>query len=351
MPKIISSPLSRPELELRARDALNLLVSKLPSAILTEIQSLDRGGPDLEFRLELPSGKYGLICTVRTRAWANELHAVVHGLKEIQKHRADDEIVCVLIAPFLSDVAIELCEKLRISWVDLSGNCELKIGSSYIRIRGNQNSHNKLIRTPSLYTPRSSKVVHALLLDPSRKWTTQELAKETGVSLGQISSVKKALESIEWLDSGYGHTSVTHPQKLLEDWCKNYRPRRNVVRLFTLDSPAVLEARIQAALPDYAFAEFSAADRYSTYTRYQRVSLYVKTWEQSFTEVLGLKPADGAANVTIYETEEGLAFTESFQGSRCASPILTYLDLSLLQGRGQDAANHLLETIIKLRWK
>jgi hypothetical protein len=306
---------------------------------------------DFDVQLRLGSDRQRLLCEAKTRAWPNELHAIAHRLQQGVRQHLSDRTTPVFIAPYLSPHAIQSCAELGLSWADFAGNCELKIDGAYIKVLGNPNPYKKGRGTASLYSPQSSRVVHALLLEPHRKWTTGELAHSAGVSLGQVSNVKKLLETNNWIRAVYGEASLKEPRKLLDDWSLHYKPPRKTVRLFTLDTPTQLEEKIGATLSDYAFTELSAAQRYAPYTRHQRVAFYVSRWEEGHASALGLKGGDGAANVTIYETGEELAFTETVNGSWCVSPIQTYLDLRLLSGRGQDAAEHLLHSVIEPRWK
>ncbi len=339
------------ELERKAQDAIRNLAAMIPGAQIEIVQRPRSGAWDFEAKLVMDSGQQRLLCEAKSRAWPNELHAIAHRLHQGVRQISPDRSVPVFIAPYFSPQAIQSCSELDLSWADLSGNCELKIDGAYMKVLGNPNPFKKGRGTASLYTPQSSQVVHALLLEPHRKWKTEHLAHAAGVSLGQVSSVKKLLRANNWIHATYGETSITAPRKLLDDWSLHYKPRRKSIRLFTLETPAQLEERISSTLSDYAFTELSAAHRYAAHTRHQRVALYVSRWREEQALKLGLKGGDGAANVTIYETGEELAFVDIVNECRCVSPILTYLDLRLLSGRSQDAAEHLLESVIEPRWK
>ncbi len=351
MLKEITQSISRQELERKAQDAIRALVATIPGVRVEIVPHTSGSAWDFEAQLVLTSGRQRLLCEAKSRAWPNELHAIAYRLQQGVRQILPERSVPVVIAPYLSPQAIQCCAELGLSWADLAGNCELKIDGAYIKVMGSPNLFKKGRGTASLYSPQSSKVVHALLLQPHRNWTTEDLAKVAGVSLGQVSSVRKLLETNNWIHATYGKTTLTEPRKLLDDWSLHYKPQRKAIRLYTLDTPVQLEERIRSTVSDYAFTELSAGQRYAPYTRHQRVALYVTRWQDEQASTLGLKGGDGAANVTIYETGEALAFIETLNGSQCASPIQTYLDLRLLSGRGQDTAEHLLESVIEARWK
>lgn len=351
MLKSSSASISGPELDHKAQEAILALVSTIPGSRAEIIHQ--PGGKDWDFGVLLQGAnrRHLLICEVKSRAWPNELHAIAHRLHHVERSNPHENSTLVLIAPYFSPQAIDSCLQLGLSWVDLAGNGELRIDGAYIKVFGNPNPFKKGRGTASLYSPQSSQVVHALLLEPRRKWTTEELARTARVSLGQVSSVKRLLEANDWLHATYGETTLSEPKKLLDDWSLHYKPRRKTIRLFSLSTPTQLEEKIGSVLTDYAFTELSAAQRYAPYTRHQRVAFYVPRWRDQDASILGLRGGDGAANVTIYETGDEIGFTEAINGSQCASPIQTYLDLKLIAGRGQDAAEHLLETVIEARWK
>lgn len=339
-------PKNRSELEIKARDAIRALVDPIPGVLVEVHESATGADCDFEFRIKQKSTVQTLHCQVRSRAWPNEIYALTRRASESLPVKS----VRVLIAPYFSPQAIDTCTELGLSWADLAGNGELRLDGAYIKVLGNPNPLRKGRGTASLYSPQSSRVVHSLLLDPYRAWTTEELAKSAGVSLGQVSSVKKLLETNKWLEAGYRRSSLLEPGKVLEDWSQNYNPRRKAIRLYTLDKPEDLEAKIQSTLSDYAFTELSAAHRYAPFTRHQRVAVYVNRWREDLATRLGLSDGDGASNVTIYETGTEIPFIERINGSICVSPIQTYLDLRQLSGRGQDAAKYLLESVIEQRW-
>ena len=339
------------ELEGLAKDAIRKLLTSIPGTQREIFKAPSRREWDFEVDLVAERGTQTLLCEVKGRAWPNEMHGVGHRFKRAIEQSSLTRCVPVFIAPYLSPQAIEACHELGMSWADLAGNCELKLEGAYIKILGIPSLYKKGRETASLYSPKSSSVVQVLLLAPQRRWTMAELARESGVSLGQVAAVKKLLDRNHWILSTRGGTTLSEPRKLLDDWVVHYKPRRAAIRLFTLDSPDKLENRIAATLSDYAFTEFSAAQQYAPYTRHQRIAFYVTKWDDGNSKRLELASGDGAANVTIYETGEPLSFVEVVNGRRCASPILTYLDLKLLAGRGQDSAERLLESVIEMRWK
>lgn len=254
-----------------------------------------------------------------------------------------------MVAPYVSGPSAEACRDLGLSWADFAGNGQISAPGLYVHIQGLPNPHHVHRAPKSVFTPKASRVVHAMLLDVGWLWRTAELAEAAGVSIGQVSMVKKALENQGWIEAKHGGSRVVEPGQVLAEWASQYKPRREARHYFSVDAPSELEMKVSQLEPDAALAEFSAAARYGPHVRYQRVAFYAPSWSEERARALGLR-SSGSANVTVYVTPEPLRFAKCVDGAQCASPIQTYLDLVALGGRGRDAAEHLLETVILPRW-
>lgn len=341
---------NRATLERTARDVIQSMLSVVPSASIdiTDVGAWENW--DFTVQISTPLGHQIMLCEVKSRAWPNELHAFAHRMKESMLSSPEASIP-VFIAPYISKQAAEMCIELGLSWADFAGNGELRIKGAFIKIQGQPNPYKQGRGTASLYTPRSARIIHALLLNPRRVWTTEDLSEASGASIGHVANARRLLQQSGWIKASYGETVLMEPQKLLDDWKLHYKPKRQTSRFFTLDSPSKLEERVAELIPGAAFTEFSAAERYAPYTRYQRMAFYAPVFDESAARALELKRGDTANNVAIYETGEPIPFTECHGNISCVSPVITYLDLNLLAGRGQDAAQHLLETTILPRWQ
>ncbi len=330
------------------------VLSNIPNisvASTTESGGLIERGVDQIIEISTPEGTKILYCHYKSRAWTNELTSAKFHIERSQYFRGWHNCYALLIAPSVSDSAAKTCEELGLSWVDLAGNCNLALDGLFIKIRGNPNPHAKSRGTATLFSPKSAQVVHALLNHPGRQWTHSQLANVSGVSQAQVSSVKKLIENNGWIQAKYGEIRLTHPIDLLADWKEHYKPKRTAHQFFTLDSTEDLERKISENFPDFALTEVSSSEHYAPYVRNnRRLSFYSSNWKPEYAQAMGLRDGEGGSNVTVYQTDD-VQFPEEIDGVRCASPIQTYLDLSLLSGRGRDAAEHLYETVILPRWQ
>jgi hypothetical protein len=263
----------------------------------------------------------------------------------------------VFLAPYVSPEAAAICEAESFGYLDLAGNCLLKLGHNYIRREGRPNvtAQKRLLR--SFYSPKAERILRALLTEPCRSWKLQELAAAANVSLGQAHNVKTLLHDREWLTAGPNGLQLREPGKLLDEWAGNYDFSRSVKHNFHSLRPCRETEELIGALGTserirYAFTGFSAAARIAPHTRYQRVHAYVDP-ERVLTmaEAADLKRVATGANVVLLTPyDEGVYYNTQDEGHSVVSPVQLYLDLRALAGRGEDAAEFLLETVLQRQW-
>ena len=121
----------------------------------------------------------------------------------------------VFMAPYISSQSAAICEKAGIGYADLAGNCRLVFGQVYIERRDWPNPSIVKRELRSLFTPKASRILSVLLIDPKRSWKVLDLAREARVSLGQASNVKKLLEAREWVERSTKGLRLSHPEEVL----------------------------------------------------------------------------------------------------------------------------------------
>ena len=82
------------------------------------------------------------------------------------------------------------------------------------------------------------------------------------------------------------------------------------------------------------------------------MTAFVDTVADQWTELFEFKEVGSGANVTLLAPyDEGVYYGVLTQeGSRIVSPVQLYLDLIGFKGRGEEAANAILEEVIKPLW-
>ncbi len=102
----------------------------------------------------------------------------------------------------------------------------------------------------------------------------------------------------------------------------------------------------------YALTGFSGAARYAPSVRYQRAMAYVSRDVERMVKLLSLKEVTSGANVTfLIPYDEGVLYgARSVEGICIASPVQVYLDLLGMKGRGEEAAQAILDEVIRRSW-
>lgn len=234
----------------------------------------------------------------------------------------------------------------------------MSFGQVYIYREGKTNPFTRKRDLRSLYSPKASRVLRVLLSNPNRVWKMQELAIESGVSLGQVSNVKKLLNDREWLSANQNGFLLSKPEQLLSEWAENYNFRQNQVHdFYSLKSTSDIEYDLAMICNtekiQYNLTGFSGAARLAPSVRYQRVMAYVRQDDiDNLALQMKLKKVSSGANISLLAPYDDGVFYENSNSYfdnqvKVAVPVQVYLDLHAFRGRGEEAADFLLEEVIK----
>lgn len=350
--------LSSEELKKKAETALRTSLEKVPFVKIKNIKKdtgKDGKKPDLLVKVKLSSGEQYIIGEIKTSGQPRLARVAVNQLLRYLDMFPGS--YGVFMAPYISPEAAEVCLKENIGYLDFSGNCFLCFDQVYIENRGAPNLFAKRRDLRSLYSPKAERVLRVLLNNPKRIWKVKDLANEAGVSLGQVSNVKKLLDDREWLKIESDGFSLDQPEKLISEWAENYRFRKNQVWDFysMKDIPEIEDALANLCRRKgvkYALTGFSGAARLAPTVRYKRAFVYIEESQEAIASQLDLKKVTSGANVTLLTPyDEGVFYKDlEIDGMSVASPVQIYLDLIGFRGRGEEAANAILEEIIQPTW-
>lgn len=350
--------LSYEELEKKAETALRTCLKKVPFVKIKNIKKdsgRDGKKPDLLVKLKLSSGERYLIGDVKTSGQPRLARIAVNQLLRYLDMFPGS--YGVFMAPYISPEAAKICLKENIGYLDFSGNCFICFDQVYIENRGEPNLFAKRRDLRSLYSPKAERVLRVLLNNPKRMWKVKDLTDEAAVSLGQISNVKKLLDDREWLKIEPDGFSLDQPEKLISEWAENYRFRKNQVWDFysMKDIPEIEDALANFCRKKgikYALTGFSGSARLAPAVRYKRAFVYIEEYEEAIASQLDLKKVTSGANVTLLTPyDEGVFYnSRQIDGISVVSPVQIYLDLVGFRGRGEEAANAILDEIIRPTW-
>jgi hypothetical protein len=263
----------------------------------------------------------------------------------------------ILMAPYLSAESMEICGEIGVGCVDLSGNAFLSFGNAFIERTGMPNQFPEKRALKSMFSPKSSRVLRAILAEPARRWHVEELARAVGISLGLASKAKQALLSQEWIKEEERRFFPANPETMLEEWTKNYSYKKNRLSSFYSELD---ETSLETAVKDvcekrgypYGLALFSGARRIAPFVRFPRFFSYVTCSVDDVAGPMKLKRVESGANVTLLEPyDDGVFYgVRDVAGIKVVSDIQLYLDLKSYGGRGEEAARAIFEQRIKKAW-
>jgi Transcriptional regulator, AbiEi antitoxin, Type IV TA system len=329
----------------------------------------ERLGPDIKATLPLPTGgkvELWVVCKANPRPYQIAYDRTQDQLSSQSKRQ---NRIWVLAAPFVSPRMAQLCQELRWSWFDLAGNCHLSLPGTFQLERTGQPPVHRLPKTgANLSTPEAARILRALLAtdNAGRKWTQRDLQLHArpNVSIGLVNKVVRHLHDEAFLEKlPDGGFKLRAPLELLAAWRDAYRFDRHQRRsYFTLLQGRHLQEalwKLESLTGGHAaYAAFSAADFQAPHVRQPKTWLYVASdWEDKFREVVEAKLVDSGENLIVLMPEDNGVFylqEGGVMGQKrlsCTNSVQTYVDLWHCGGRGEEAAEALLEQRLKPEWK
>jgi hypothetical protein len=324
-------------------------------------QSLFQGRtrPDLTVDVETQGGGRYLI-VVEVKSYGQPRYASMGASQLRYMIEGREKTYGIFGAPFVSEESRAICRASGIGFIDLAGNCFIRFNGVYVSREGRPNPYPGTRPMRSIFAPRATRALRAMLLNPRRIWLVRDLATEAGISLGQASNLKKQLLNYsligESADSKTGF-SLADPQSLLDAWASKYDYRSNGIRdYYSPENVRVFEKRVvdylRANGMRYALTMTSGAARVAPFLRYSRAFSYVDGDQSAIAKDLGLKRVPSGANVTLLQPyDEGVYYgSREIDGAIVVSDIQLYLDLKGYKERGEEAAAFILENRLRKQW-
>jgi len=316
---------------------------------------------DVFISVKIPKSKANYIIIFEVKAAGQPRYArmAVNQIKSLINNRKN--CYGVFAATFISEESKQICRENNIGFLDVAGNCFFKFDNIYISIEGRPNPYPNTRPLKTIFSDKSTRALRVLLCNPKKEWYVQELAKESRISIGQASNIKKRLlelEFIEEVEYGKRHKiKLSNPESLLIEWSKNYSYQKNKIKNFySLDNVEILEKRLAEYFNKkniiYGFTLTSGASRIAPFLRYKRIFVFVKNEIENIAKDLNLKEVSTGANVSLLEPyDEGVFYkSQKINGTSVVSAVQLYLDLQSYKERGEEAAKFLLDQKLRGRW-
>ena len=342
------------DFEKRIEEALLKSLGDIPFVKVESARELKTpwGIPDVIAKVQSPEGERILVVEAKT---SGQPRLAREAINQLSRYKSKwKNAYGIFMAPYISPRSAEICSQEGIGYMDLAGNCYLSFDKIFIKKERPDNPFAQKRELRTLYSPKATRVLRVLLSNPRKRWKLIALAEEAQVSLGQVSNVKKLLMDREWIQASDEGFSLNTPQALLTEWSDNYSYRRNrIYEYYSLNRIEDIEVKLADTCRSegitYAFTGFSAAERLSPAVRYQKVAAYVQDKIERVASLLNLKKVSTGSNISLWDPYDAGVFyaCREIKGVQVVSPIQAYLDLKAFKGRGEEAANALLDELIK----
>lgn len=338
----------------RGQEALRQILEKIPVIEIESIENEAAPGdwqPDLTARLLVDGKRHLLISAYESNGQPRYARPALLELRSFIAELAL-EATPVFVAPYVSPAVRKLCEGMDAGFLDLVGNCRITFNGVFIERTVADRPATERRKLRSLFRPKSAQVLRTPLREPGRAWRVIELAEDSGVSVGQVSNVRRGLIDREWASVSSDGLILSDPDTLLDTWRESYvAPNGKRFTFYTPLHGRALEDAARSGLSAESetgraiFASFSAARWIAPYGRTGTHYFFADSAGLlKLQNALNLQPVSKGGNVIITVPEDQTLFANTVEpapGAVCTNPVQTYLDLSIVGERGAEAADHL----------
>jgi hypothetical protein len=304
---------------------------------------------DLLVRFKLGEHEQTMVVDVTPLGQPRQIRAAVTKLTDARRELPAAYPVAASV--YIGPQSARILKDNNLGFVDLSGNSYLAFEHVLIDRAGKRNVRPSTRPLRSLFAPRATRVVRALLAEPGRAWRLEELGRAAEVSLGHSHNVVKRLEDLRWLErDGAQRIQLTKLADLLEAWVESYTYRSNEMASYFV--PERVSRRLMADLARaaavegrrHAFTLGAGVSLVAPPVRLGAVHCYLEGDPAPIAAALGLHPAgeaDGALHLlSPYDPGVFYGLLDKAGLKVVCLPQL-YADLMHWDRRGPEQAEHL----------
>lgn len=288
--------------------------------------------------------------------------AVSRGIDALQRAEGsrDEEVVPLLVVPYMSDSSRHRCRKAGISWLDLSGNAVIRHDSLFVLVEGKPNRYRTPGRPRNPFAPKSSRIVRTLLQNPEHHYIQKDIAEKSDVSKALVSQVVDQLEVQGFVRRlGDGSVEVVEAELLVDEWRDQYSISDHKITRGHIHStgqgPELVRTvgqRLNEIGVSYAFTGLSSAWHYAPFASFRLAAVFVDNPLHIVnSNELGFAAEPKGANIWLVEPNDQSVFWRSIchEDVHFASPLQTYLDLKGHPERAAEASAN-MRTYLSENW-
>ena len=345
----------------KAEDSIHRIFDELSGGSIDLQRNPPVANIPCNFLLQVTSkeAKFKLAAQIKARITPQTALSVCEKLAKTPR-----DVIPLVFAPVISPRVAEILGQYGIGYVDQAGNCRIR--STHHRLLIDRQGYQSPARPPKgiadLFSPKSSRIIRAMLAQPIKGWQVRELAAhpEIEVSVGLAAKVKQTLIEESYAIENERLLYLHDPVGLLENWAKRYSGPAEQVPMFFRGNTEEAEQAVARWCQDndiaFALGGLSAAWRIAPEVRYNVAVVYVESHRfdrdvfRKLESYQGGKPAETGANLLLWCPYDRAVFVGNHRESKndlpVTSAIQTYLDLKRLGGRGEDAAMAVYEKML-----
>ena len=217
----------------------------------------------------------------------------------------------------------------------------------------------------NIFSAKSARILRVLLVNIARDWNERELAKEAMVSRGLVHYVCRSLIELGYLSRNERNRLVlVDPMRLLKRWAAyhQYDKMNTFLEYYTFEREVDRFIKQLSTVSNFSYALTVLAGAYliAPHVRPVDVHMYVHSKENAvaIAKALNLQPIPRGGNVKfVLPYDEGVFYGKQnasvwisdqvVNAVNVVSSVQLYVDLYNFPARGEEAASHLLEYILK----
>ena len=228
------------------------------------------------------------------------------------------------------------------------------------------NTYESMRRAQNIFTPKATRVLRALLIDPQHVWTIRGLAEEVKISPGYTHAVISTLIDLGHVARTENYKiKVVNPTVLLRRWAAyhQYDRMNTFLEYYTFEREIDrFVQQLSTSDSNYALTALAGASMIAPHVRPVDVHMYIKKKDDAITlaKTLNLQPIPRGGNVKfVIPYDEGIFYGQqivdirtSDQGVRevnVVSNVQLFVDLYNYPARGLEAAEHLYKRMVE-KW-
>ncbi|EQD61753.1 hypothetical protein B1B_07538 [mine drainage metagenome] len=341
-----------------ARRLLAALPRLLPNLRVDEVRREARFGggrmADLVARARSGDVAQELIFEIKSLGEPRMAEQAIMQLRELARMRPS--AYPVFAAPYISERAREICKREGVGYLDLVGNAFLQFGSVLVDRTGADSRPMEKRGLRTLFAPKATRVVRALLQAPEGTTTITKLAQACSMSPAGVYLVVDLLDKKGFVERGENRNiTLREPDRLLREWAKNWTWEKSQVSYyFSFDKTAeqIMEKVNTAARKlglRYAYTGMAGASYVAPFVRYAQVAFYLEKGQEELVKELDLRPAPTGANVLILSPYDRGVFDgiREIRGANVVSDVQLFVDLFTFPARGEEQAEAVFEKAIR----